>query len=457
MTITVKGLNALQPGRWLTDTGDRGTGNLRAKGSSRGARFYFRYRTSAGHYDDLPLGAYDPSGCDGLTLKGAVMKAGELSLRYQNGEDDLREILESERRADVRKREAEKAQAEAEAVRAQATLGALLDAYCDSLEQQGKASAKDVRASLRLHVERAHPKLWRKPADDITPDDLMDVLMTVAEARKLRMAGALRSYLRAAYAAGMAARTKASASPTLRALRIRTNPARDLGTIEGGAGQAGQRALSVDELRAYWRRIEALPDADGAALRFHLLTGAQRIKQLSRLTLRDYDADMEAVTLYDPKGRRSDPRPHVVPLIPAARDAMERMLPAVLDKAGEPTRARLGPHVFTATAGASGMWAHTLRDRLAPVVNAMLAADELPGGTFTLADLRRTVETRLAAEGVSMEIRAQLQSHGLGGVQARHYDRHDYLAEKRAALETLHRLLTGAKAGNVVPLRAKAG
>ena len=31
-------------------------------------------------------------------------------------------------------------------------------------------------------------------------------------------------------------------------------------------------------------------------------------------------------------------------------------------------------------------------------------------------------------------------------MQARHYDRHDYLNEKRAALETLHRLLTGASA-----------
>jgi hypothetical protein len=32
-----------------------------------------------------------------------------------------------------------------------------------------------------------------------------------------------------------------------------------------------------------------------------------------------------------------------------------------------------------------------------------------------------------------------LQSHGLTGVQARHYDGHDYLPEKRMALETLAR------------------
>jgi hypothetical protein len=32
--------------------------------------------------------------------------------------------------------------------------------------------------------------------------------------------------------------------------------------------------------------------------------------------------------------------------------------------------------------------------------------------------------------GVSRDIRAQLLSHGISGVQAQHYDRHDYLKEK---------------------------
>lgn len=37
-------------------------------------------------------------------------------------------------------------------------------------------------------------------------------------------------------------------------------------------------------------------------------------------------------------------------------------------------------------------------------------------------------------------------SHGLGGVQTRHYDRHDYLEEKRLALEKLRDLMTGVPA-----------
>jgi hypothetical protein len=47
----------------------------------------------------------------------------------------------------------------------------------------------------------------------------------------------------------------------------------------------------------------------------------------------------------------------------------------------------------------------------------------------------------LAANGISREVRGQLQSHGLTGVQARHYDGHDYMREKRDALELLLNVL----------------
>ena len=59
----------------------------------------------------------------------------------------------------------------------------------------------------------------------------------------------------------------------------------------------------------------------------------------------------------------------------------------------------------------------------------------------------------LASAGVSRDTRGRLQSHGISGVQATHYDGHDYLPEKRQALETLLRLLE-ADQGKVVPIRS---
>ena len=64
----------------------------------------------------------------------------------------------------------------------------------------------------------------------------------------------------------------------------------------------------------------------------------------------------------------------------------------------------------------------------------MLAAGEFERGAFSRRDLRRTAETHMTALGVSSDVRAQIQSHGSGGIQAHHHDRHDYIPEKRAAL-----------------------
>lgn len=432
--ITSAGVKSLKPGEWRTEPGNRNSGALRAKGGASGASFYFRYRTSDGRYDDLPLGRFDEKGRDGLTLIEAKMKAGELSRRYLSGETDLRLALETERREASLALE-EKARAhEAAKLKRAATLGALLTAYVAQLERDGKASAKAVSSAVTRHVAEPWPSLWETAADEVSMEALLAVVARVVDGGKLTEARKLRAYLSAAYQAAIRSRQDARGLEALRKLKVSHNPARDLVTVDGGSN-ARNRALSVAELQAYWRRICGLSDPAGALLRFHLLTGAQRIEQLARLTQDDIDGDADAVRLRDAKGRRKTPRLHVVPLLAEARMAIEGMAPK-----------RIGPYLFTVTGGVSGAAYSTVLLRLRDVVSAMEAAGELERGPFTVGDLRRTVETRLAAAGVSTEIRAQLQSHGLGGVQARHYDRHDYLSEKRAALETLRDIAKGARA-----------
>ncbi|MEO6031278.1 MAG: hypothetical protein ABIP61_05145, partial [Burkholderiaceae bacterium] len=72
--------------------------------------------------------------------------------------------------------------------------------------------------------------------------------------------------------------------------------------------------------------------------------------------------------------------------------------------------------------------------------------------------VRSGVETLLAANRIIREIRGHVQSHGLTGVQARHYDGHDYMLEKRQALDLLARALTGdAAQTNAANARRKAG
>ena len=83
---------------------------------------------------------------------------------------------------------------------------------------------------------------------------------------------------------------------------------------------------------------------------------------------------------------------------------------------------------------------------------AVDAAANIPG--FATKRIRSGVETILAAARIGTEIRGRLQSHGITGVQARHYDGHDYLEEKRHALDTLFRMLEAQEVGNVVLFKA---
>lgn len=350
--MTVRGLGALAVGEWLSDGGRRGAGRLLATKLKTGnVVFYFRYTKSDGKRDTLSLGGFDPEGETGLTLQQASDRANELSKRYQSGDRDLREILEAERREQARRREMQRLAEEVQQAKASATLGALLTAYVDWLVRGEKASALLVKGTLVRHVEKPWPKLWATPAEDVTTDDLLSVVARVTDMGKLREASKLRSYLRAAYASAIRARQSAQGLPALRALKLTHNPASDLVTIEGASKPRG-RVLSIAELRAYWKRISAIPGAPGAMLRFHLLTGGQRIKQLGRLKTTDYDRDSQSVRIQDRKGKRQIPRPHDVPLIAAAQDALAAM------------RGEAGPYLFTLTQGFSSASYESLRDHV---------------------------------------------------------------------------------------------
>lgn len=421
--LTARGLAALKPGEWVADPAARGAGRLQVRKLASGElTFYYRYTTPEGGRDRLPLGS-------GLDLREARSIASNLSRRYQSGERNLRAAL---LRETEQKQHAERRAAQVAAELQSASLGALLEAYVEELKRSEKSSAGSVEKCLRRNVEKPWPELWAKPAIEVSLDELIDVIARLADQEKMREADKLRAYLRAAYAAAIRAKQSARMHPGLRRLNISVNPARDLMPVEGGAN-ARNRTLSVAELQAYWNRIKVRADVTGALLRFHLLTGGQRIAQLARVQMSACDPVASTFLMQDPKGRRKAVRQHLVPLLPGAKAAAEAM------RGGQ-----LGPFLFTVTAGQSGADYSSVRYHLDGVVQEMLASGELESGRFTAGDLRRTVETRLAALGVSKDVRGQIQSHGLGGVQDKHYDRYEYLDEKRNALQRLYDLLEHA-------------
>ena len=53
---------------------------------------------------------------------------------------------------------------------------------------------------------------------------------------------------------------------------------------------------------------------------------------------------------------------------------------------------------------------------------------------FVPRDIRRTVKTFMGKAGITKELRDRIQNHALTDVSAKHYDRYDYMKEKRNGL-----------------------
>ncbi len=426
-TLTARTVESLKPRQAASEPLGYGAGTLEAQGRKDGVRWFFRYGKPQRR---APLPDYNTEGAP-LSLAEARTKARALSARYLELKAegrDLLETLEAEKRAAERARAAEQRQAE-EQGGDPITFGALMAAYIEWMTQAGKLSVDDVSNTIANHVERRQEQ-WNKPANELTLDDVLTILEPMTTAGKLTTARKVRAYIRRAYTLGLRARTSAQAS-AFRRFQISNNPAADSAPVEG-ANNARHIALSLADLRAIWKRANQASEPIGPLVRAYLLLGGQRFEQLRRATLDDV-AD-NRLTLLDSKGKRTQPRRHVLPILPEAWDAIEEM-----------RGAKLGPFLFTVTHGQSGADRSGTGKRVNAMARRMVADGEI-AEPFTLGALRSTVETQLAAAGVQSDTLAQLQSHGLSGVQWRHYNRHDYHAEKLAALEKLRDLMTQAPA-----------
>jgi integrase len=428
-----KQLQALPAGTFVTLEKLEQGGSLQARRLSTGAvQFYWRY-ANEGRTHREPVGPYDPVSppkkleptSRGLSIAAAREQCRRLSLKHtkHRGIGGLKEAKAVEHRQYV-------ADKEAAATRAVHSLSSLLDDYVKHQATQGRISAREAKNIFDLHVVTAWPATAQTPASEINQDQVIDMLRRLTEQGKGRTSNKLRTYLRAAFQCAVDVRVTASIPVAFKAYSVQINPVAQT-RRDGRFDCADKRPLTADELRNYWRLIEKLPGLRGKCLRLHLLTGGQRIEQLVRLRWADVRAD--SITIYDTKGRPGrGARTHTVPIIKAAVRDLQAF-------------ERDGDYVFSTTKGVKPISGTTLSGWAAQVVG-----DSIDG--FQLKRVRSGVETLLAANRISREIRGHVQSHGLTGIQARHYDGHDYMLEKWEALDVLARELTG---GATLPKAAK--
>jgi integrase len=382
-------------------------------------RKIFHFRSRRAGDSRITLGTYDPKGRAGITLAQAHKKA-----------DEQRAVLREHGNPRAHRLKLKRAEEE-EARRG--SLGDLCTSYVAHLKAAAKASAREVECTLELHVKEAFPKLWRTAAAAITAEDVSNILARLVKAKRTRQVNKLRSYLHAAFIWA----AKSAHDPRTRAAEgkryaLTVNPVSLVPRISE-YDRAGDRALTDDELAHYVKAIDAIDDVQGAALRFLLVLGCQRVAQVLRAPWDAYDFDGSMLLLRDPKGKGAA-RDHLLPL---TKTALAILAPYQSLNRGAP-----GP---LSSDGKRLVHAATLSKLVTDISATLHKKHQVP--RFSLRDLRRTAETTMARLGVTKDVRAFLLSHGRtsSDVQTKHYDRYSYLPQKMAALVTWEAHLRGLR------------
>ncbi len=335
------------------------------------------------------------------TLGGARIKARSYQTQIDDGKDP-REVKAQFIADDVAVKDARATAKKEKEQQNILTLKALCIVYSDGLRAKGKHKAgSDSLSAFNCHVFTS--KFANLPAKDITSENIADILRKVFESGAKRTADITRSYLSAAYNAAIKAKYDAQAPQAFVAFKITSNPVTVIPKIRN---KKGKRHLSAEELKVYLMALTESPV--DTLLKVHLMSGTQRIAQLARITEHDYKSEIGAMELLDPKGRREEPREHLVPLAPKGLALVQAMPKGT-------------KQYFYSNAREAGK-------RVSEISKSM------GENSFDMRDLRRTCETMLAQMGVSKDLRGQLLSHGIHGVQDQVYDKYEYLPEKRHIL-----------------------
>lgn len=275
-----------------------------------------------------------------------------------------------------------------------------------------KSHLRSVAEIERILNGYVLPELGDRMADAVTRGDVTRLIDRIAD-RAPTMARAVHAQLSAFYTWAM---------PRLD--RLPANPCRDAG--RPAKPKARDRVLSDDELAALWRVADLEAAPWGPAIKLLILTGARR-EEVFSADRAEFDIAAREWTI--PGDRAKNGVPLIVPLSEAAL--------AVLASIGEvegsgklfPTRTK----ARQTEAGPSGFSKAMARIRAA--LDAEL--DRENGDHWQLHDIRRTVATGLQRLGVRFEVTEAVLNHvsgsrgGIAGV----YQRHDWKAEKRAALD----------------------
>ena len=326
---------------------------------------------------------------------------------------------------------AQKRHADQEAARAW-TFRKLAEDYFDKgAKKLAAATAKNRAQQLRDYV---YPKIGNIAAADVTPADIVGIVEAAA-GRSLHVARLVMVGIRMVFAHGIA-RHVVTANPCA---HIRSE------AIIGGAPDQRERVMLTDaEIAEVIKALPTMSRPNALMVRILLATGA-RIGELVHAEW--VHLDFERAEWAIPPEHSKTKKGFVIPLPPmVAGWFAELHSMAFGSRFVMPIRTR-----FDGKEGDAHMEPVTLNAALVTLAKRLGKKCR----RFTPHDLRSTCRSHLGALGVDVLIAERCLNHSLGGLVAT-YDKHDYLTERRRALELWAAKLASIENGeafNVVALR----
>lgn len=312
---------------------------------------------------------------------------------------------------------------EKRARKAAMTVEALGEMYVEKYAKRRKKTWVEDQRLLKVEI---YPEIGRMKAVAVKRRDLLDIIEAKAEAGYVAQSTQILAVIRKMF------------NWAVDSDYLETSPAQ--GIKPRGKAVRRDRVLSDEEIKAVWN---ALPGANLAEqtrdiIRLLFLTG-QRSGEVCGIRRSEIDADRAIWTI--PAARAKNGLAHVVPLSPAALAIVEQWLSKV-DEEEAPLFSRVDEPIE------SNAIAHAARLKL-----------QILNERWTPHDIRRTVATGMAGQGIAPHIVEAVLNHisgfraGVAGV----YNRNTYEPEKRQALiiwsEHLDAIVSG-RAPAVVPFRA---
>lgn len=386
----------------------RGTGSLYLQVNPSGTMKFRLLQRVKGAREFTVIAPYCPDNLVGINLATAREKARDLA-KIIHGLKGSKSLKSHQKEEENLREKAD------EMVTKLGTLRELIQDYTAHMKLENRRTYATVRNELLSKFN----KLLNVEVASLSTSDICIVLGSLIERGAEVQSNRVRSYIMAAINFGIKFDHDPRYLSRDKKYQIKGNPVTSI-PRQSSAEKVRDRVLSTSEITQLFEHLKGGHFSKQVGLFIHLLllTGGQRPYELSVSKWGDIDFEKAIWTIRSSVAKNG--KLHLVPLVDSALEQLK-----ILQKlSGSSEYIFPKSHNFEQAMPTS---------TIAQAIRKYYKTHTIK--SFQPKDFRRTLKTKLGELGVDKLTRDRLQNHSLQDVSSRHYDRYDYLKEKRIAVE----------------------